>query len=271
MLNRDWFYNIPGHTQHHEERKVTWIELFYDLVYVATAIQLGNLLSKDVSLLGFVKFAALFIPIWWAWTGITFFVTRFVVDDVWHRLLLFAQMASIAALALSIDGVFGDLYQQFVFAYVIARLILVMLYVRASLAVPTARPLAAGYALGFSLGAALWLASAFVPAPARYGLWAAGLIVEFATPLSPAMRRWQARFPPDVEHVAERYGVFTLIVLGESFVKVIDGLAGTHLTIDLVLMGLVAVGLAASLWWLYFDDVGGARVQHRGLGTYVCL
>ena len=271
MLNRDWFYNIPGHTQHHEERKVTWIELFYDLVYVATAIQLGNLLSKDVSLLGFVKFAALFIPIWWAWTGITFFVTRFVVDDVWHRLLLFAQMASIAALALSIDGVFGDLYQQFVFAYVIARLILVMLYVRAALAVPAARPLAAGYALGFSLGAALWLVSAFVPAPARYGLWAAGLIVEFATPLSPAMRRWQARFPPDVEHVAERYGVFTLIVLGESFVKVIDGLAGTQLTIDLVLLGLVAVGLAAALWWLYFDDIGGSRVQHRGLETYVWI
>ena len=85
------------------------------------------------------------------------------------------------------------------------------------------------------------------------------------------MRRWQARFPPDVEHVAERYGVFTLIVLGESFVKVIDGLAGTQLTIDLVLLGLVAVGLAAALWWLYFDDIGGSRVQHRGLETYVWI
>lgn len=271
MLNRDWFYSVPGQAPHHEERKVTWLELFYDLVYVATIIQLGNLLSKDFSLLGFGRFVVVFIPIWWTWTGITFFATRFVIDDVWHRLLLFLQMAAIAALALSVEGVFGDLYHQFVFAYVVARLILALLYVRAWLAVPEARSLTAGYAVGFAIGAALWLVSAFVPEPARYALWAAGLLVEFATPLSPAMRRWQSRFPPDVGHVAERYGVFTLIVLGESFVKVIDGLAGTHLTLELVVMGLVTVGVAAALWWLYFDDIGGSQVQHRGLPTYVWI
>ena len=68
------------------ERKITWLELFYDLVYVATLIQIGNALSEDITLNGFLRFAIVFIPVWWAWTGITFYMNRFVVDDLWHRL-----------------------------------------------------------------------------------------------------------------------------------------------------------------------------------------
>ena len=97
------------HTAHdtEEERKVSWLELFYDLVFVATIIQLGNMLSHDVSWLGFLKFVALFIPIWWSWTGITFYMNRFIVDDVWHRLLVFIQIFGIATLGLSIQDAFG--------------------------------------------------------------------------------------------------------------------------------------------------------------------
>ena len=84
------------------ERRVTWLELFYDLVYVAAIIQLGNALSKDVSPVGLVAFVALFIPIWWSWTGITFYINRFVVDDFWYRMLIFVQIGFIAILAMSV-------------------------------------------------------------------------------------------------------------------------------------------------------------------------
>ena len=96
-----------------EERKVTWLELFYDLVYVATLIQLGNTLSEEVTLMGFAQFAIVFTPIWWTWTGVTFYMNRFVVDDIWHRLLIFVQMCAIAWLGVSVEGAFGELAGQF--------------------------------------------------------------------------------------------------------------------------------------------------------------
>ena len=73
---------------HGDEQKVGWLELFYDLVYVATIIALGNKLSEDSSTEGVLAFAALFVPIWWSWTGMAFYMTRFNQDDVGHRLLV---------------------------------------------------------------------------------------------------------------------------------------------------------------------------------------
>src|SRR5690606_21277277 len=112
----------------HEERKVAWLELFYDLVYVTTLIQLGDALSEDVSLFGFMRFVLLFIPIWWSWTGVTLYINRFMGDDVWHRVLIFLQIFAVAALAISVSEAWGSLSIQFTIAYVGIRLILVLLY-----------------------------------------------------------------------------------------------------------------------------------------------
>jgi low temperature requirement protein LtrA len=251
------------------ERKVTWLELFYDLVYVAAIIQLGNTLSNDVSWGGFLRFVALFIPIWWSWTGITFYVNRFVVDDVVHRLLIFTQIGFIAVMAMSTQDAFGALGQQFVLAYVGIRAILIVLYVRAYRHVPEGRPLTRRYAVGFTLAAAIWLVSAFVPPPARYALWILGMAADFAVPLS--SRRLNALLPPDVPHMAERYGLFTIIVMGEAFVKVVSSAPVDPLLVQTLLLGAMGLVIAGSVWWLYFDDVAGSPVKPTGRAPYVWI
>lgn len=251
------------------ERKVTWLELFYDLVYVAAIIQLGNTLSNDVSWGGFIRFVALFIPIWWSWTGITFYVNRFVVEDVVHRLLIFTQIGFIAIMAMSTQDAFGALGQQFVLAYVGIRAVLIILYVRAYRHVPEGRPLTRRYAIGFTLAAAIWLISAFVPPPARYALWILGMIADFAVPLT--SRRLNALLPPDVPHMAERYGLFTIIVMGEAFVKVISGAPLAPLHAQQLLLGAFGLVIAGCIWWLYFDDVAGAPVKPTGRAPYVWI
>ncbi|CAN5730637.1 hypothetical protein BH23DEI1_BH23DEI1_21170 [soil metagenome] len=246
------------HVARHEERKISWLELFYDLIYVATIIQLGNLLADDPTPRGATLFVFLFVPIWWSWTGMMFFFNRFVVDDAVHRVLVFAQMFAIANLAISVTGAYGETSAAFALSYAAVRFILVVLYVRAWGAVPDARPLIRRYALGFSFAATFWVVSAFVPEPYRYAFWLVGLALEFYVPLSAGSRRLQHLLPPDREHVAERYGLFTIIVLGESFIKVVGGLADHGVTLDaLVLSGLGFV-VAASLWWLYFDGAHAA-------------
>ncbi len=256
------------HENRHEERKVSWLELFYDLVYVATLIQLGNRLSDDVSVSGFLQFVALFVPIWWSWTGLTFYSNRFVVDDVLHRTLVFAQIIGIATLGISIAGAFGDLDNQFTLSYVFIRVILILLYLRARRHVPEARPLCDISVRGFSAAAAIWLLSLFVPAPFKYGLWAAGMLVDIYTPMSKKYRALQTQLPPDAPHMSERFGIFTIIVLGESFVKVLDEVSGQPIGLWGYVFSVFGIAVVSGLWWIYFDDIVEQAI--KGIrGTYI--
>lgn len=103
------------------ERKVGWLELFYDLVYVAALVQLGSVLAARVSGMGVLAFAGLMVPLWFTWTGFTFFNNRFLVDDAVHRLLVFGQMLAIAAVAVSVPNVVDGRVQTFAVAYALAR------------------------------------------------------------------------------------------------------------------------------------------------------
>jgi low temperature requirement protein LtrA len=170
---------------------------------------------------------------------------------------------------MSVQDAFGDLGRQFTLAYVGIRAILIVLYLRASLHVPEARPLTRRYAAGFTLAALIWLVSAFVPPPARYALWALGMLADFAVPLS--SRRLNALLPPDVPHMAERYGLFTIIVLGEAFVKVISSAPETALAAQELILGALGLVIVGSLWWLYFDDVAGSPLKTTSRAPFVWL
>ncbi len=241
-----------------------WIELFYDLVYVATIIQLGDALAKHPNRGGFVLFAVLFTAVWYAWTGFTFYSNRFEVDDALHRLLVFVQMFGIAAMAVLAANVFEGETQSFALAYVLVRAILVAFYLRARFTADGGRELSGGYTIRFAVGAMFWLASAFVDPPWVWILWAVGLSIELSAPLSRKLRELSQQHPPDAAHMAERYGLLTIIVLGESFVKVLSYLADGHATgWETVGMGGLALVVTCSVWWIYFDDVVHSRIRRK--------
>jgi len=256
---------------HGETRKVTWLELFYDLVYVAVLIQLGNVLSEDVSWAGVLRFAVVFAPIWWAWTGITFYMNRFVVDDLWHRLLIYLQIVAIAVLGISVEQAFGTLTMQFALAYAAIRLILVLLYVRTWRSEPATRPLTQRYVVGYVVGIALWVISAFVPAPWAALLWMAALIVEIGNVFTPRTRALQTLLPPDPHHMRERYGIFVIIVLGESFIKTITSASGLALNPEILAFSLLGIFVVVALWWLYFNDVETTVIKPSHWAPYVWI
>ncbi len=241
--------------------KVSWLELFYDLVYVATVVQLGNKLSEDVSVNGFFGFILLFVPIWWVWMGTTFYANRFAADDLAHHLLIFAQIFVVSALAIFVFDGLDETSSGFALAYAAARGILILLYLRAAQHVDVARPLARRYATGFAIAAAIWLVSAFVPPPLRFVLWGVGLLVDFWTPLSPGSMRLQRALPPSPHHLPERMGLFTIIVFGESFIKVVGGFAGHEIALQRVLVAFLGLVLVGSLWWIYFENVAERGVN----------
>jgi low temperature requirement protein LtrA len=247
------------------ERRATWLELFFDLVFVAAIAQVGQNLTEDPSLEGFLRYAALFVAIWWAWMGYTFYADRFDTDDLLYRLLTLGGMLAIAALAVNVRDAF-DRWTAFVISYALVRAVLLVLYVRARRHVPQARRLTEIYLAMFSLGVVLWLASTLVASPARYWIWAAGLVVELAAPLF----GWRAirQAPVHRSHIPERFGLFTIIVLGEAVLAAVVGTSGVTWRFDSGLFAAAAFVIAACLWWIHFDFVD-TSVLGRGLGGLV--
>src|SRR5687767_2406717 len=122
------------------ERHASWLELFFDLVFVLAVAQAAQILVKNSDFAGFLKFAVLFIPVWWSWIGFTFYADRFESNETAYRILTFAGMLAVAALSLTLGDAFtsgGDV--PLVVTYALVRLVLIALYVRSAYYVPLAR------------------------------------------------------------------------------------------------------------------------------------
>jgi len=272
MINR-WFHlpklHVPAPGK---ERTVGWLELFYDLIFVATIIQLGTLLGREVSGAGAMRFAGVFTAIWYTWLGFTLYANRFVVDDMLHRTMTFAQMWAIGAVGVSVAQLADGNPMPFALSYGAARVISCAFYARSYIQDPSTRALTRPFMIGFAVGAALWLGSAALPKPTIYLVWGVALVIDFATPLRAQARASIARFPPDMHHLAERFGLLTLIVLGESFVKVLSSLSQQGgLGWGTLLNSGLSLAITCSLWWLYFDDVAGSRIKEGRLNPFIWI
>ena len=248
-------------TSDNANRHATWLELFYDLVFVVVISQLAHNLEEDFSLYGFLGFLALFVPVWWSWTGAAFYATRFDTDDLGHRILTLLQMVGAAALAVNVSDGLGNDSAGFALSYAAVRIILVVEYIRAgkNKYFSSATPLIRRYTRGFLCAAIVWIISAFIPSPFRFVLWGIGLAIDFATPIT--IGRLQSQFAPHISHLPERMGLFTIIVLGESVLEVVVGVSNTEFDIYSMLILGLGLSIPFSLWWLYFDTVDGAPIR----------
>jgi low temperature requirement protein LtrA len=247
------------------ERHATWYELFFDLVFVAAVAQLATALSREPTGAGFLRFAGLFVPIAWAWSGFTFYANRFDTDDLVYRLTKAVAMLAIAALAISVHSVMrgGHGSVTFALSYVANRACLLVLYARAHRHLRgAARQFVDMYFAGFSLGATVWLVSIAFAGPARYWLWGAGLALELAMPLL----GWRALGAAAVNasHITERFGQFFIIVLGESIVAVVAGVAGTRFSAAASVVAIAGFTIGLCVWWIYFD-LADTSVVGRGV------
>ena len=247
------------------ERHATWLELFFDLVFVISIAEVVHTLEDYRSLGDFLGTAGLFVAVWWAWVGYTVYADRFDTDDLLHRVLVLAGMVAVVAMALSVHDALHGGSARFALAFVTVRGIVLLLNARARRHAAAARPLLNLYLVAFAIGASLWLVSVFVPEPARYLLWGVALAIELSAPW--VGRHQIAKAPIHASHLVERFGLFTLIVLGESVISVAQGAADVDWTTATVAAAMGGFVVVACLWWLYFDrlDDGAIRSVLRGL------
>jgi low temperature requirement protein LtrA len=238
-------------------RRATWLELFFDLAFVAAVSEVGPPLATHYTPDGLLRYGFLFFLIWWAWLGHTLYATRFDTDDVLQRLLTLAQIFGVAVMAINADDALDSRSSAgFAAAYAGLRLILASQYARAR-QVTRAREFATACAIGYGSAAALWLGSGVTPVPGRFWLWAVALLIDLGTALVTA--RHTHRLPPDAAHLPERFGLFTIILLGESLVAVMQGMKTQETwTVAAASSAVLGMGMAFTFWWWYFDGVAGA-------------
>jgi low temperature requirement protein LtrA len=252
------------------EQRTTWLELFFDLVFVFAVTQLSHLLLNDLTWAGAGKAAVLLFVAWWAWNYTTWMTNWFDPDATPVRLLLLAVMLAALLMSIAIPQAFGDRAALFAGAYVGLQVL------RNGFATAVAPPRTAwrdnfGRILIWSMAAGvLWIVGAAVSESARIGIWLVALAIELA---GPATLYWlprrgsttTLRWPIDPGHFAERFQLFVIIALGESIVVTGATASALHMDAARVTAIALAFAISACLWWLYFDTV--ARIIGGGLAA----
>lgn len=245
------------------ERHASWLELFFDLVLVVAIAQLAHLFVQHPDWHGALVAGGLFVAVFLAWQGFTAYADRFDTDDLPFRIATFAQMLALLALSVQVADVAEGHHAGFAIAFAIFRGILVALYVRAYRHVPAARPLIRRYGSVYAVSVVLWFVSTFLPASWALALWAVALLLDLSMP--PLSTRFHRAIPTDPEHLPERFGLFTLIVLGELVVTVGIGAREATWSPGVVAVAVAGFGIAACLWWVYFERLSGHELPRSAV------
>lgn len=257
------------------ERQSTPLELLFDLCFVVAVALLAAGLHEGVDeghALGAVAiYALLFVPVWWAWMSYTWFATAYSHDDPLTRLLTLAQMGGVLAVAGTLPAAARGNLLPFTVVYALMRLPLIVQWLRAAREDPAHRAFALRYAVGSSIAQVVWISAGMAPGAWRWVLFAVAMGVELVTPILAVSTSSDQVFHPG--HIAERYGLFTLIVIGETILAVAVGLRTSfddesNLG-DVALIVTCGLVIAFAMWWLYFDGLGREGLYRSRTAAFV--
>ncbi|WOH68746.1 low temperature requirement protein A [Bradyrhizobium sp. BWA-3-5] len=242
----------------HQHSRVTYAELFFDLVFVFAITQISHTLLAHFTLLGALQVTLLFLAVWWVWVFTSWITNWLDPEKTPVRLLLFAMMLGGLVLSTSIPKAFDERGLWFALAYAtmqVGKTIFLWLSTPASR--PRTRMNAIRIAAWLSTSAIFWITGGIAEGQSRLVLWAIALVIEY---ISPAVRFWIPRFGASsvadwmIEggHMAERCALFIIIALGESIVVTGATFAELTWTSENVPAFVSALVGSIAMWWIYF-------------------
>jgi low temperature requirement protein LtrA len=247
-----------GHSR--EQRRASWVELFFDLVFAGAVSQLAGLLQDHPNLGTLGRFAFFFVPVWWLWVQFSFYADRHESDNAAHRATLLIAIVLGVGLAASVPRAVSGDPAGFVVAFAAMRGLQLLLYARARKHLPVTRGLYSRYLACFGIGGALWVSSLPVSGPPRLAVWGAALAADAIGGLGMLAPRHYV--PLNASHLAERFQLFVLIVLGESVVRLISAATQRPWSVPLAVVLTAAVVTLATLWWAWIKSA-----DHRALDS----
>jgi low temperature requirement protein LtrA len=233
-----------------DERRVSALELFFDLVFVFAITRTTELLGEEATATGLLHGLLVLAVVWWAWDGYAWLTNEVDTERDAVRLSIFAAMAAMLIVALAIPGAFDEDATLFALAYAGVRLVHLVLYMQATgddggrVAVRRLMP-------SIAIACALLFGAAATDGTAQTLLWVAAVAVDYLGLLLSGTEGWRVQ----ASHFAERHSLIVLIALGESVVDIGAGVRAETLDAGVVGAALLAAAAIAALWWAYFDVV----------------
>ena len=260
-------------------RTASQLELLFDLTFViavaALTARFAHSIADGHALDALVPFLLVFFAIWWAWTNYTWFASSFDTDDVPFRLLTMAQMGGVLVLAAGVPAALdhGD-FRAVTVGYVIMRLALVAQWLRVAVEDPDSRATALRYVTALTISEAAWILrlaldeGTTVSDSVLLAVFLGLVAFELSIPV------WAERKKPSTwhpHHIAERHGLFAIILLGEGVLAASMGIerAAGGVSAALITTGTAALVLVFALWWLYFLQPAGDGLVQRREHAYV--
>ena len=239
------------------KRHATWLELFFDLIFVVAIGDVTHILNHTheghLDPHRFWQFVLTFIPLWWIWVSHTMYANRFDADDRKHRLATLFIMFLMIIVSGLIDQRFVASFEIIVVCYAGSKCIIAMMYFVSKQRHKESVHLTTAVGWVTVAGAAISLASILFPAPLRYLVLYLGILFDLLAFISFLPRRLQG-IPVHTEHLIERVGLLTLILLGESVISLSAGLANISWTAERLVTAATGFVTISSIWWVYFDS-----------------
>ncbi len=242
-----------------EGERVTPLELFFDLVFVLAITQCTALMAHHPSWSGLVQGLLVLGILWWGWVGYSWLTSVIDPEEGAVRLVMFGAMAALLIVALCVPEAFGHLGLTFALAFGVFRVAHIALFMLASPDDDALRHSVLGLAASTAIAVVLLTSASLFDGLPQAALWALAIFLDMAGPYFFGSDGW--KLVPG--HFAERHGLIVIIALGESIVAIGVGAAGA-LDLEIGIVAVLGVALAAALWWVYFDVV--ALVSARRLG-----
>jgi len=277
-----WHVPMSGRDPAETHRAATPLELLFDLCFVVAVAQASIALHHELAagqlVEGYVSYLMVFFAIWWAWINFTWFASAYDTDDVLYRLLTFVQIAGVLVIAAGVARTFEGLdYVMVTLGYLIMRIGLIAQWLRAAAEHRERGRTAMRYAIGIGVLQVGWIARLFLPPEA------AGVGFPVLVALEMAVPWWAERAgstPWHRGHITERFGLFTIIVLGECVLAattaIQEAITATGLSTSLVVLAVGALMLIGAMWWAYFKhnaaedrDLDGETALLWAYGHYV--
>jgi low temperature requirement protein LtrA len=236
-----------------EDQSTTFIELFFDLVFVYAVTQTVSLVHEELSWAGVAHAVIVFWLVWWAWTQFTWALNSADTTHPAVEAVMLAATAIAFLMAVTIPDAFGDAGGWFAATYIAVRVVGLALYGRVAWDDVAKRAAVRRFALLSVGGLAAVAGGGVVEGDARAWWWAAAVLLDVVAAVAAgAAEGWAEGWDIRPDHFSERHGLFVIIALGESLIVAAAGLTGAEPTTQTVAVGILAVAVTCGLWWSYF-------------------
>ncbi|MFW6306441.1 MAG: low temperature requirement protein A [Bacillota bacterium] len=261
-----------------EERKVDWIELFYDLVFIVLISRLAHTLILRPAWDTIIEYTFLFLAVWFTWISSVYYHDLAKVEGIRIIVFTFIKMLSVGMMTLFIHGALGENSTGFASGYILHHGLMSFLFYRLlihnknndltrGLPVPV---------IFYGISTGLFAISLLFPIEYRLYFWGIALFIDFLMPLAYTYKMGEKSFrgSPRKLKMMERFGLFTIIVLGEGIISIFTGLSEHHfLSVEIMVAGFIQFILIFTLWYIYFRTVEKRSIKQgvwwRQFWTYL--